>query len=185
MNAWILFGIAIIAHELGHYFAYWKITGKRPKAYFNGIAFHIENKDGESKISLKNKIIIAFVGVFIGLFFVLGTGNIALIYLLASSFDICMAYSLLLVKKEYNLNWDTLIKDIPCERCKGLSNSSPLVQTSNSTSLTSAKQKGFNMGLEVQKSKISSPKLSPTEITSLNPDIKRNFGFCSKSRRNQ
>jgi len=29
----------------------------------------------------------------------------------------------------------------------------------------------FNMGLKVQKSKISSPKLSPTEITSLNPNI--------------
>ena len=131
MNEWILFGIAIVIHELGHYFSYWKITGKRPKAYFNGIAFHIENKDGESKISLKNKIIIAFVGVFAGLFFVLGTGNIALIYLLASSFDICMAYSLFLAKKEYNLSWDTLIKDIPCERCKVLSNSSPPVRTSD------------------------------------------------------
>jgi len=30
------------------------------------------------------------------------------------------------------------------------------------------------MGLEVQKSKISSPKLSPTEITSPNPNIKSN-----------
>ena len=29
----------------------------------------------------------------------------------------------------------------------------------------------FNMGLKVQKSKISSPKLSPTEITSPNPNI--------------
>ena len=33
----------------------------------------------------------------------------------------------------------------------------------------------FNMGLEVQKSKISPPKLSPTEITSPNPNIKRSF----------
>ena len=32
-----------------------------------------------------------------------------------------------------------------------------------------------NMGLEVQKSKISSPKLSPTEITSPNPNIIGNF----------
>jgi len=31
------------------------------------------------------------------------------------------------------------------------------------------------MGLEVQKSEISSPKLSPTEITSPNPDIICNF----------
>ena len=31
----------------------------------------------------------------------------------------------------------------------------------------------FNMGLEVQKSLISSPKLSPTEITSPNPNIKQ------------
>ena len=31
----------------------------------------------------------------------------------------------------------------------------------------------FNMGLKVQKSKISSPKLSPTEITSPNPNIKQ------------
>ncbi len=131
MNDWIWFGIAIIVHELGHYFAYWKITGKRPKAYFNGIAFHIENREGESKVSLKDKIIIAFVGVFAGLFFVLGTGEVALIYLLASSFDICMAYSLFFAKREYDLSWDTLIRDIPCERCKVLSNSSPLVQTSN------------------------------------------------------
>ena len=55
-----------------------------------------------------------------------------------------------------------------------LSNLSPPVQTSNSTSLTSARKKGFNMGLEVPKSKISSPKLSPTEITSPNPNIKSN-----------
>lgn len=46
---------------------------------------------------------------------------------------------------------------------------SPPVQTSNSTSLTSAKQKGFNKGLEVSAS--PTPKLSPTEITSPNPDI--------------
>jgi len=40
------------------------------------------------------------------------------------------------------------------------------------------------MGLEVQKSKISSPKLSPTEITSPNPNIPRqspNFKFHSKA----
>ena len=36
----------------------------------------------------------------------------------------------------------------------------------------------FNMGLEVQKSEISSPKLSPTEITSPNPNIKLNLAFC-------
>ena len=42
----------------------------------------------------------------------------------------------------------------------------------------------LNMGLEVQKSKISSPKLSPTEITSPNPNIPRqspNFKFHSKA----
>ena len=39
-------------------------------------------------------------------------------------------------------------------------------------------EKGFNMGLEVQKSKISSPKLSPMEITSPNPNIKSNLAFC-------
>ena len=39
----------------------------------------------------------------------------------------------------------------------------------------------FNMGLEVQKSKISSPKLSPTEITSPNPNIKSNSEFCSQA----
>jgi len=54
-----------------------------------------------------------------------------------------------------------------------LSNLSPPVQTSNSTSLTSAKQKGFNMGLEA--SATPTPKLSPTEITSPNPNIRRNF----------
>ena len=146
MNVWILFGIAAIVHELGHYFAYWKITGKRPKAYFNGIAFHIENRDGESNISLKNKIIIAFVGIFAGLFFVLGTGEVALIYLLASSFDICIAYSLFLAKKEYKLSWDTLIKDIPCERCKVLSNSSPPVRTSDKSDFDKSKE--FNTDLK-------------------------------------
>jgi len=65
---------------------------------------------------------------------------------------------------------------------KVLSNSSPPVRTSNSTSLTSAKQKGFNMGLEVQKSKISSPKLSPTEITSPNPNIKCNLKIAPTRR---
>ena len=50
---------------------------------------------------------------------------------------------------------------------------------------TQAKSKisSFNMGLEVQKSKISSPKLSPTEITSPNPNIQRlhpNLNFCSQ-----
>ena len=43
------------------------------------------------------------------------------------------------------------------------------------TQSTLAEPKEFNMGLEVQKSKISSPKLSPTEITSPNPNIRRNF----------
>ena len=55
MNAWILFGIAIVVHELGHYLAYWYYSGKKPKVYFNGIALHIENRDGESNISIKNK----------------------------------------------------------------------------------------------------------------------------------
>ena len=58
---------------------------------------------------------------------------------------------------------------------KDVSNSSPPVRTSNSTSLTSDKPKGFNMGLEVPTS--SPPKLSPTEITSPNPNIKRNLSF--------
>ena len=43
------------------------------------------------------------------------------------------------------------------------------------------------MGLEVQKSKISSPKLSPTEITSPNPNIHRlrpNFEIGSLVGRN-
>ena len=53
---------------------------------------------------------------------------------------------------------------------KALSNSSPPVRTSNSTSLTSDKLKGFNMGLEV--SATPSPK-SPT-ATSPNPNIRRN-----------
>jgi len=182
MNVWILFGIAIIVHELGHYLTYWYYSGKKPKVYFNGIALHIENRDGENNISIRNKIIIAFAGVFAGLPFVLGTGNIALIYLLASSFDMSMAYSLFLCRKEYKLSWDTLIKDIPCERCKILSNLSPPVQTSKSKILTSAKQKGFNMGLEVQKSKISSPKLSPSEITSPNSNIMRNFCLRKNSK---
>lgn len=42
------------------------------------------------------------------------------------------------------------------------------------TSANADPKGAFNMGLEVQKSKISSPKLSPTEITSPNPNIKRN-----------
>ena len=40
-------------------------------------------------------------------------------------------------------------------------------------SFTLALPKEFNMGLKVQKSKISSPKLSPTEITS--PNARLNF----------
>ena len=56
---------------------------------------------------------------------------------------------------------------------------SPPVQTSKSKILTSAKQKGFNMGLEVPTS--SPPKLSPTEITSPNPNIQQNFPIASHS----
>ena len=40
----------------------------------------------------------------------------------------------------------------------------------------------FNMGLEVQKSEISSPKLSPTEITSPNPNIISNLKKCPPQR---
>ena len=60
---------------------------------------------------------------------------------------------------------------------KVLSNSSPPVRTSNSTSLTSDKPKGFNMGLEVP---TSSPPKSPS-ATSPNPNIKSNSdgGFPS------
>jgi len=49
--------------------------------------------------------------------------------------------------------------------------STALQITSNPSDLTFVSQKAINMGLEVQKSKISSPKLSPTEITSPNPNI--------------
>ena len=60
---------------------------------------------------------------------------------------------------------------------KVLSNSSPPVRTSKSKILTSDKPKGFNMGLKVPTS--SPPKLSPTEITSPNSNIKLNRGICS------
>ena len=63
------------------------------------------------------------------------------------------------------------------------STQSPPTQTLKSKILTFPKEKGFNMGLEVQKSKISSPKLSPTEITSPNPNIPRlrpNSKICSR-----
>jgi len=62
---------------------------------------------------------------------------------------------------------------------------SPPVQTSNSASLTSAKQKGFNMGDKV--SATPTPKLSPTEITSHHPNIHRlrpNFEIGSLVGRN-
>ena len=56
---------------------------------------------------------------------------------------------------------------------KSLSNS--IVPPSNSPTASSHSFGEHNMGLEVQKSKISSPKLSPTEITSPNPNIKSNL----------
>jgi hypothetical protein len=62
-----------------------------------------------------------------------------------------------------------------------LSNSSPPVQTSNSTSLTSAKQKGFNKDLTATQ-QVATPKC-PSD-TSLNPDIQRlhpNFIFYSRN----
>ena len=55
-----------------------------------------------------------------------------------------------------------------------LSNSSPPVRTSDKSD--SAKAEEFNMGLEVP---TSSPPKSPS-ATSPNPNIKRNFGFCSR-----
>ena len=72
--------------------------------------------------------------------------------------------------------WNVKIVD---EKIKEvLSNSSPPVRTSDKSD--SAKAEGFNMGLEVPTS--STPK-SPS-ATSPNPNIKRNFGFCSKALRN-
>ena len=55
---------------------------------------------------------------------------------------------------------------------KALNNS--IVPPSNSPTASSHSFGEHNMGLKVQKSKISSPKLSPTEITSPNPNIKFN-----------
>lgn len=52
-----------------------------------------------------------------------------------------------------------------------------IINPSTSATPTLAKQKEFNMGLEVTSATHSSPKLSPTEITSPNPNIKLNLGF--------
>lgn len=54
---------------------------------------------------------------------------------------------------------------------------SPTSQTSPNGDFS--KEKEHNMGLEASAQE-PTPKLSPTEITFLNPNIKRNFGFCSK-----
>ena len=75
---------------------------------------------------------------------------------------------------EKDYEGDVIIKRIDLEQ----------LFTQNQNSASQVVNDGFNMGLEVQKSKISSPKLSPMEITSSNPNIKRNFGFCSKAMRN-
>jgi len=56
-----------------------------------------------------------------------------------------------------------------------------IANPSTSATPTFVSQKEFNMGLEVQKSKISSPKSSPTEITSPNPNIRRNSDTPLKS----
>ena len=79
--------------------------------------------------------------------------------------------------REYHREWYeknkeriSLRKKEEYKRKKILSNSSPPVRTSNSTSLTSDKPKGFNMGLEVP---TSSPPKSPS-ATSPNPNIKSN-----------
>jgi len=63
-----------------------------------------------------------------------------------------------------------------------LSNSSPPVQTSNSTSLTSAKQKGFNISLKDNYNELS--QISANAETSLNNNIHRNCGFALQSRVN-
>jgi len=120
MNSWLLLIPAVIFHEFGHYIGYWLISKKRPKVYFNWIAFHVENREGESELQLKEKIIIGLNGIFFGLFFVIGQREIMLVYLLGSSFDLSIIYSIFLTKKEYKLSWNTLIKDIPCERCKNI-----------------------------------------------------------------
>jgi len=56
---------------------------------------------------------------------------------------------------------------------KVLSNLSPPVQTSNSTSLTSAKQKGFNKDLTENSEEFS--QIEANASTLLNPDIRRNL----------
>jgi len=58
-----------------------------------------------------------------------------------------------------------------------LSNLSPPVQTSNSTSLTSALQKGFNKDYQETSEEVS----QIPNGTSDNPDIKLNLGFPSQS----
>jgi len=65
---------------------------------------------------------------------------------------------------------------------KVLSNQSPPIRTSNSTSLTSEELKGFNMGLEVP------PTATPKSATptSPNPNIHRrcpNLKKCSQAKR--
>lgn len=64
---------------------------------------------------------------------------------------------------------------------KALSNSSPPVRTSNSTSLTSDKPKGFNMGLEVS----ATPTPKSPSATSPNPNIKLNLRGRLQSREKQ
>jgi len=74
--------------------------------------------------------------------------------------------------KRLNEKIDVIPKSKLKKMNKALSNSSPSVRTSNSTSLTSDKPKGFNMGLEVPTS--SPPKSNPTDLTSPNPNIMPN-----------
>ena len=70
--------------------------------------------------------------------------------------------------------------DIANKRLKQEVLSNSIVPPSNSPTASSHSFGEHNMGLEVQKSEISSPKLSPTEITSPNPNIKLNSKGGSK-----
>ena len=121
----------IIIHEAGHAWYDHKVTGKWSKIGFlnGGLGAVLD----QSKHTLKTAQFTLIAGIIAGFlptlaiirFFLNADGLNAIashmIYFFLCSSDFTMIFLLINAKNSYKLSWDTPLRDVPCERCKHLS----------------------------------------------------------------
>lgn len=125
MNALLVFVFAVVAHEFGHYAYAWVQTRERPHFSIKWWGFAVTIDDESRKVSIKHRILNHWTGIFAGVvvLFVFPVGETWwLIYLVACALDIAVPIILFGMMEEYKLSANTLLCDIPCDRCKHLSN---------------------------------------------------------------